>query len=162
MKNTIKIMAILLVAAMTICVFASCATSTYGKIKSAFESNNYEEVYDEETQAPASGTIETDEGVITYTIHVLEPKTEDKEGGSLGDLIGGIIDGAGAALQTVTVWEFGSDDELAKALATEYKDNADFQEFVNDVQNSDYVNGNCFLIPNILNPDATDIFKSTK
>lgn len=162
MKNTIKIMALLLVAVMTICVLVSCAGSTYPTIKSAFENNNYEEYIADEEKGPATGTIETENGTITYTIHVLKPKTEDKEGGSLGDLIGGAIDGIISATQSVTIWEFGSSDDLAKALAEEYKDNADFQELVNDIQNSDYVNGNCFLFPLNLNKEAKEIFKGTK
>lgn len=161
MKNAIKIMSLLIVVVMTICVLVSCAGSTYPTIKSAFENNNYEEVVDEEN-GPASGTIETDEGTITYTIHVLKPKTEENEGGSLGDIIGGIVDDAVSAVQSVTVWEFSSSEDLAKALAEEYKDNEDFQELVNDIQNSDYVNGNCFLFPLNLNPDAKEIFKGTK
>lgn len=162
MKNTIKIMALLLVAVMTICVLVSCAGSTYPNIKSAFENNNYEEYIADEEKGPATGTIETDDGTITYTIHILKPKTEENEGGSLGSIIGGIVDGIGSAAQAVTIWEFSSSDDLTKALAEEYKDNEDFQELVNDIQNSDYVNGNCFIVPNVLNPDATEIFKGTK
>ena len=159
MKNSVKVLSIILVLVMAVGMLASCAVSTFPSIKSRFENAGYEvDVAKEST----TGEIETEEGVITYTIHTITVKPEEKEeGGSFGDLIGGIIDGGINALKTVTVWEFGSDEELSKAILEEYKDSEELQQAFEDLQNSDYVNGNCFMVPN-LNEDAIDLFKGNK
>ncbi len=155
MKNTVKVLSIVLVLVMAVGMLVSCAASTFPAIKSRFENAGYT-VDSEEAK---TGEIETKEGVITYTIHTITLKQEESEGeGSIGDIIGGIIDSGVSALKTVIVWEFGSDEELTKAIAEEYQDNEDFQDVIADLQNSDYVNGNCFMVPNI-NPDAVDLFK---
>lgn len=158
MKNTVKILSIVLVLVMAVGMLVSCAASTFPAIKSRFENAGYTVDAEEAT----TGEIETEEGVITYTIHTITLKKEESEGeGSLGDLIGGIIDSGVAALKTVYVWEFGSDEELTKAIVEKYQDDKDFQDVIADLQNSDYVNGNCFMVPN-LNEDAVDLFKGNK
>ena len=156
MKNTVKVLSIVLVLVMAVGMLASCAASTFPGIKSRFENAGYE--VDVATEA-TTGEIETEEGVITYTIHTITVKKEESEGsGSIGDIVGDLIDGGISALKSVVVWEFGSDEDLTKAIVEEYQDNEDFQDAIADLQNSDYVNGNCFMVPN-LNEDAVDLFK---
>ena len=146
MKTFTKILALALVVVMSVVMLVSC--STYGKIEKAFEDAGYtlQNADNEKT-----GTIETDDGVITYTIHTFQKEAEDSDS-ILGDIIGGI----GEAASTAVVWEFSSDKDLAKAMA----ENEDMKELLEDAQESDLVNGNCFLMT--LNPDAVEIFKGTK
>lgn len=139
MKTFTKILALALVVVMSVVMLVSC--STYGKIEKAFEDAGYtlQNADNEKT-----GTIETDDGVITYTIHTFQKEGEG--------ILGGITQG----LSTAVVWEFGSDKDLAKAMA----ENEDMMKLLEDAQESDLVNGNCFLMT--LNPDAVEIFKGTK
>ena len=139
MKKFTKILAMTLVVAMFVVMLVSC--SSYGKIEKAFEKEGYvlKNADDEKT-----GTIETDEGTITYTIHTFQKEGEG--------ILGGITEG----LSTAIVWEFGSDKDLAKAMAN----NEDMMELLEDAQESKLVNGNCFLMT--INPDAIEIFNSTK
>lgn len=145
MKNTIKIIALMLALVVSIACLVSC--STYGGIKKDFEEAGYtlQNADDEKT-----GEIETDEGVITYTIHTFQKESEDNSG--LGAIIGGITSG----LSTAIIWEFESDKDLAKAMA----ENEDMKEALEEAQESKLVNGNCFLMT--INPDAIEIFNQSK
>ena len=139
MKNTVRILALMLVLVMSVVLLVSC--STYGTIKKDFEEAGYT-LQNEDNEK--TGEIETDDGVITYTIHTFQ-----KEGSGI---LGGITQG----LSTAVVWEFSSDKDLAKAFA----ENEDMQAIVKDLQDSDYVNGNCVLMT--INPDAVEIFSQSK
>ena len=84
MKTFTKILALALVVVMSVVMLVSC--STYGKIEKAFEDAGYtlQNADNEKT-----GTIETDDGVITYTIHTFQKEAEDSDS-ILGDILGGI------------------------------------------------------------------------
>ncbi|MBQ8738250.1 MAG: hypothetical protein IJZ04_02005 [Clostridia bacterium] len=139
MRKTLRIVALVLVLAMSVMMLASC--STYKSIKSDFEDAGYT-LQNEDNEK--TGTITTDDGDITYTIHTFQ-----KEGD-------GILGGITSALSTAVVWEFKSDKELAKAMA----DNEDMKDALEEAQESDLVNGNCFLMT--INPDAIEIFNQSK
>lgn len=135
MKNLIKVLALSMVVVLSVVMLVSC--SAYGGIKSAFEDAGYT-LQNEDNEK--TGTIETDDGTITYTIHTFQ-----KEGGILTELA-----------STAVVWEFESDKDLEKAVES----SETLKGIIKDLQNSDYVNGNCVLTT--LNPDAVEVFKSTK
>ena len=139
MKKTLRIVSLMLVLVMSVMLLASC--STYGSIKKDFENAGYtlQNADNEKT-----GEIETEDGVITYTIHTFQ-----KEGSGI---LGGITQG----LSTAVVWEFSSDKDLAKALA----ENEDMQKIATDAQESKYVNGNCILMT--INSEAVEIFGQSK
>ncbi len=139
MKKTFRIVALVLVLAMSVMMLASC--SKYKSIKSDFEDAGYT-LQNEDNEK--TGTITTDDGDITYTIHTFQ-----KEGD-------GFLSGITSALSTAVVWEFKSDKELAKAMA----DNEDMKDALEKAQESDLVNGNCFLMT--INPDAIEIFNQSK
>ena len=145
MKNTVKVIALILVLAMSITCLVSC--STYGGIKKDFEEAGYvlQNADNEKT-----GEIKTNDGVITYTIHTFQKESSDNTG--LGAIVGGIT----SALSTAVVWEFESDKDLAKAMA----ENADMKDALAKAQESELVNGNCFLMT--INPDAVEIFNASK
>ena len=139
MKKFTKILALTLVVAMCVVMLVSC--SSYGGIKRAFEDAGYtlQSADNEKT-----GEIKTDEGTITYTIHTFQKEGEG--------ILGGITQG----LSTAVVWEFSSDKDLAKAMS----ENEEMKGLLEDAQESQLVNGNCFLMT--INPDAVEIFNSTK
>lgn len=145
MKNFVKVLAVMLVLVMSVTCLVSC--STYGGIKKDFEEAGYvlQNADDEKT-----GEIKTEDGVITYTIHTFQKESKDNSG--LGAIIGGI----GSALSTAVIWEFSSDKDLAKAMA----ENEDMKEALNKAQESELVNGNCFLLT--INPDAIEVFNQSK
>ena len=140
MKKSIKLFA--LVMALVLCTLALVSCSTFGSIKSNFEKNGYELKGESEK---ASFTYEDYE--INYTVHTFQVKTEDSDS-ALGDIIGGVTQLA----STAVVWEFGSNEDLAKALAN----NEDVKAALKDADESRMVNGNCVLMT--LNPDAVKIF----
>ena len=136
MKNVIKVLALSMVVVLSVLMLVSC--SSYGKIESAFKKADYT-LKGEET-----GTIKTENGVITYTIHTFQKEGE------------GLLGGLTQALSTAVVWEFSSSADLAAAL----EESETLKGIIKDLQNSDYVNGNCVLTT--VNPDALEIFKGTK
>ena len=136
MKNTIKIVSLMIVLVFAVVCLASC--STYGAIKSDFEDAGYALQYEDNEK---TGEIETDDGVITYTIHTFQKEN--------AGILGGLA-------STAIIWEFSSDDDLAKAMA----ENEDMMAALEDAQESKLVNGNCFLMT--INPDAIEIFNQSK
>lgn len=148
MKKTIKITA--LVLALVFCTLALVSCSTFGSIKSNFESNGYElKTEDKDT----TGEIKLEDGTIAYTIHTFQLKQEKDEDAGILDQIGGAIAGA---LSTAIVWEFSSEGDLKKAM----EENEEIKAILKDAQESDFVNGNCILMT--INPDAVKIFKGEK
>lgn len=144
MKKTLRIVAIMM--ALVLCTLALVSCSTFGSIKSNFESNGYELAGESK-----EGKIALDEGEITYTIHTFQKKNEGN-GGALDNIVGGITQ----ALSTALVWEFSSSADLEKAM----EENADIKAVLKNAQESDYVNGNCILMT--VNPTAVKIFKGEK
>lgn len=139
MKNVIKVLALSMVVVLSVLMLVSC--STYGKIESAFEKGGYTL---QNADKEATGTIKTENGEITYTIHTFQKEGEG--------LLGGLTQG----LSTAIVWEFSSDADLMAAI----EESETLKGLIKDAQNSDYVNGNCVLTT--INPEAVEIFKGTK
>lgn len=139
MKNTVRILALMLVLVMSVVLLVSC--STYGTIKKDFEEAGYT-LQNEDNEK--TETIETEDGDITFTIHTFQKEGE------------GFLGGLTELASTAVVWEFSSDKDLAKA----FEENKEMQAIVKDLQESDYVNGNCVLMT--MNPDAVEIFSQSK
>jgi hypothetical protein len=139
MKNVIKVLALSMVVVLSVLMLVSC--STYGKIEKAFVDGGYTL---QNADKEATGTIKTENGEITYTIHTFQKEGEG--------LLGGITQG----LSTAIVWEFSSDADLMAAI----EESETLKGLIKDAQNSDYVNGNCVLTT--INPEAVEIFKGTK
>ena len=135
MKKTIRITAIVL--ALVLCVLTLASCSSFRSIKRSFEKNGYELTSSDNEK---TGEIKTEDGTLTYTIHVFQ-----REGtGLLGNLT--------EALSTAIVWEFDSDKDLEKALES----SEEIKAVLEDAAESDFVNGNCVLMT--INPDAVKIF----
>lgn len=145
MKRILSTTVAMLLLLSMVLSLASCG-STFGGIKANFEKAGYE------LKEDAEKTVEltTDDGKISVTVHTFQLKKQET-GSGLGDLIGGIASLASTAI----VYEFGSDADLAKALA----ENEDVMNAIKDAQESDLVNGNCLLMT--VNPEAVEIFKGT-
>lgn len=139
MKNTLRIISLLLVAVMSVFVIASCSASKYGAIKKSFEKAGYSEVDADGDTNKIVASLE--EGEIEVTAHRLEKK---------GDIL----------TFNALVLEFGSDADLQKALS----DNETLKGFIKDSQEADIVNGNCVLVPLSLVKAAEmiEIFKESK
>ena len=137
--KTLRIVALVLVLAMSVMMLASC--SKYNSIKSDFEDAGYT-LQNEDNEK--TGTVTTDDGELTYTIHTFQKEGE------------GLLGGISSALSTAIVWEFESDKDLAKAMA----ENEDMKDLLTKAQESELVNGNCFLMT--INPDAIEIFNQSK
>ena len=136
-------LAMLLVLA-SVLTLASCG-STFGTIKANFEKAGYELVELTESEMETlgdfvSGKIETEEGVITYSIHAFKKST-------------GLLSG----LSLSFVFEFGSDADLMKAV----NESETLKGMIKDAQDSDYVYGNCVLFPLNINPNIVEIFNGT-
>ena len=116
---------------------AACG-STFGTIKANFEKAGYELDADAQTTLE----LETDDGKLSVTVHTFKKASN-----------GGLLDEIVSGLSTALVYEFGSDADLAKAMA----ENEDVMTALKDAQESDFVNGNCLLMT--INPDAVKIFK---
>lgn len=122
MKNTLRLVALMLVMVMSVLMIVSCSGSKYGAIKKSFENAGYTEVEADGDTNTIVASLE--EGDLQVTAHRLEKK---------GDIL----------TYNALVLEFGSDEDLQKALA----DNETLKGFIKDSQESDIVNGNCILVP---------------
>lgn len=137
MKTCKRILAVLL---MLSCVFLFASCGTFGGIKKNFEDAGWTlvELADDEDGSRTANTIvaEMEEGDISCTLHIFK-----KDNTTLGV----------TTYQYAYILEFKSDAELDKAL--EEIGSATLQGLleglVEDAQNSDYVNGNCILIPSV-------------
>ncbi len=158
MKKFIKIVAFALLATMLLSMVA-CG-STFGSIKKNFEKNGYEYIADEDGNSIFDAiSAEFEDGDITATFHLFkaaEKEKEENEGdSSLGSLIGGAIDSLVNKVDYLGVIEFASDKEMEKALS----ESETLKGLVADAQDSEYVNGNCILIPGLINiEEKVEIF----
>lgn len=143
MKNIKKIAAALLLVSL---VFVLVSCSTFGSIKSNFTKGGYTEVKSEDAEDEALTAslvvAELEDGDITCTTHVFK-----KEGAKVLGI---------TTYKYAIILEFKSEADLEKAFG----DSATLKGLVKDLQNSDYVNGNCVLIPSLLdNQEKVDLFK---
>lgn len=156
MKKSIKLIAVLLLATMLLSLVA-CG-STFGAIKRNFEKNGYEYIADEEGNSIFGAiSAEFEEGDVSATFHLFKavPKEEEKDDSSLGSIIGGAIDSLVNKVDYLGVIEFASDKEMKEALS----ESETLKGLVKDAQDSEYVNGNCILIPGLINiEEKVEIF----
>lgn len=145
MKSGKKLIAVALLLTLVF-VLASC--STFGGIKKNFIDAGYtyvESKDDSEDDAKTASLVvaELEEGDITCTIHVFKKQS--------GEILGIGIN------KYAFVLEFSSEKAVQKAFAED--GSATLKGLIKDAQNSKYVNGNCILIPSILdNDEKTEIF----
>ena len=114
-----------------------CGCSTFGKIQKAFENEGYTQSENAEKyqdQFMKYLNAESDEEVEQIcTVHIF---TKDY-------------------VKVAIIFEFKSTDELNEQIE---KSDA-LKGAIKDAQNSDYVNGNCILVPIAL-PEVVEIFKN--
>lgn len=144
MKTCKRIFAACLVVSL---VFLLASCGTFSKIKKNFTDAGYTyvESSDDDDDAKTANTIaaQLEEGEISCTLHMFK-----KEVVSVGSL---------TTYKWAFVLEFKSDAELQKAF--EENGSATLKGLITDAQNSDYVNGNCILLPSILdNSEKVEIF----
>lgn len=132
MKKTVRIVSMaLLLVAVTI-MLVSC--SSFNKIKGNFEDAGYKLVENDEQTNKI--TAELEEGNISCTAHLFQ---KEADLGDLGSIVGDLVK------YNALVLEFNSDADLEKALSED--GSATLKGFVQDLQKSELVNGNCLLVP---------------
>lgn len=143
MKICKRVFAACLVVSL-IFLLASCGT--FNKIKKNFTDAGYtyvEKSDDDDAKTANTIAAQLEEGEISCTLHMFK-----KEVVSVGSL---------TTYKWAFVLEFKSDAELQKAF--EENGSATLKGLITDAQNSDYVNGNCILLPSILdNSEKVEIF----
>ena len=115
-----------------------CACSTYGSVKSKYESNGWTENEDcvklqEKKKKNALG----EDYAQTCKIHALAKN--------------------GSILNYVIILEFNSTDDMNKKI----DESETLKGMIKDVQNSDFVNKNCILLFSMTN-EGREIFKNSK
>ena len=143
MKTCKRIFAACLVVSLVF-VLASCGTLS--KIKKNFTDAGYTYVESsDDDDAKTANTIaaQLEEGEISCTLHIFKKEL--------------VSVGSATTYKWAFVLEFKSDAELQKAF--EENGSATLKGLITDAQNSDYVNGNCILLPSILdNSEKVEIF----
>ncbi len=130
MKIFTRILAFLMLAVM---VLSLVACSSFGSIKKNFEKAGYtyiESAEDEDGEAAIANkiTAELENGEISCTAHLFKTTTE--------------ILFADVPVYAL-VLEFDSDKEMEEALS----ESETLKGILADAQESDFVNGNCMLVP---------------
>lgn len=145
MKNMKKIVAIVLLAAMA---FTLISCSSFNSIKKAFIDNGYTYIDNADSEdnddAKQANTItaELEENEISCTVHMFKTTTKI------------IVDIPVYAL----VLEFNSEKDLTEAI----ENSETIKGLIKDSQESDYINGNCLLVPLSLTKyeEMIEIFKN--
>ena len=131
MKKMTKLLALAMVAVMLLTTLVSCGSS-FNKIKKNFEGAGYTYVSQNESgdTMAKSITTELEKGELSCTVHFFKKELKSM-----------IVD--------ITVYcmvlEFKSDKELAKAFAEDGSET--LKGMIKDAQESEYVRGNCVLVP---------------
>ena len=156
MKTCKRILAALL---MLSCVFLLASCGTFSGIKKNFTDAGWtlvEATDDDEEAGTATALVAAlEEGNISCTLHIFKK--------DLMNL------GFKTTYQYAFVLEFNSDSDLDNALdeIVEGINSAAIrglvEGLVEDAQNSDYINGNCFLLPSFINnSEKVEIFTKNK
>lgn len=140
MKKQLRICAVIATLVCALICFCSCGK--YNSILKAFEDAGY-------TESDTATDIQ--QSVKDMVFGKDEDGNEDRSDVTLHVL----YKGDGLVKATVIIAEFKSD----KALEERYEESKDLQNLVKDLQNSDYVNGNCVLVFNLAS-DGLTIFKN--
>ncbi len=147
MKKSVRVLAFLMLSVM---VLSLVACSSFGSIKKSFLKHGYTYIEsvsgeDEESAAFYTITAEMEKGNASCSIHLF--KTE-------------VPYGPLKVPAYAMVLEFDSDDELKEYLSQ----SETLKGFLQDAQQSEYINGNCLLVP--LSPtkyrEMIDIFNESK
>ncbi len=129
MKKSVRLVSLVLVTVMALLALVSC--SSFGTVKSRFEAAGYTYVEAEADKNKADGfasvAASIDDKEVKVTSHLFETK----------DGITGLLS------VYALVLEFESNEALTEELAG----NETLKGFVKDAQKSDYIEGNCLLIP---------------
>ena len=129
MKTFTRITAVVILAVM---VLSLVACSSFGGIKANFEKNGYTYVEDADSENTTKTiTAELEEGDISCTAHLFKIKIGEVP------IIGTEI------CEYALVLEFGSDKDMQEAMA----ESETIKGIIKDAQDSEYVNGNCLLVP---------------
>ena len=115
-----------------------CACSTYGSVKSKYESNGWTENEDcVKLQETLLKNALGEDYAQTSKIHALAKN--------------------GSILNYVIILEFNSTDDMNKKI----DESETLKGMIKDVQNSDFVNKNCILLFSMTN-EGREIFKNSK
>ena len=115
-----------------------CACSTYGSVKSKYESNGWTENEDcVKLQETLLKNALGEDYAQTCKIHALAKN--------------------GSILNYVIILEFNSTDDMNKKI----DESETLKGMIEDVQNSDFVNKNCILLFSMTN-EGREIFKNSK
>jgi hypothetical protein len=115
-----------------------CACSTYGSVKSKYESNGWTENEDcVKLQETLLKNALGEDYAQTCKIHALAKN--------------------GSILNYVIILEFNSTDDMNKKI----DESETLKGMIKDVQNSDFVNKNCILLFSMTN-EGREIFKNSK
>ena len=143
MKTCKRIFAACLVVSL---VFLLASCGTFSKIKKNFTDAGYtyvENSHDDDAKTAKTIAAQLEEGEISCTLHIFKKEL--------------VSVGSATTYKWAFVLEFKSDAELQKAF--EENGSATLKGLITDAQNSDYVNGNCILLPSILdNSEKVEIF----
>ncbi len=143
MKKTVRLVSLALVTVMALLALVSC--SSFGTVKSRFEKAGYTYVETEADKEKAENfnkvVASFDDKEVKVTAHLFETK----------DAI------IGAVSVYALVLEFESNEALTKELS----ESETLKGFVKDAQKSDYIEGNCLLVPLSLTK-AEDMIKTFK
>jgi hypothetical protein len=140
MKLFTRILAFVLLSVM---VLSLVACSTYGAILKNFEEAGYTEIKDDDNSSVKTITAELEKGDLTCDVHFLR-----KEDGILNT-------------RNVIILEFSSEKELLEAV----EESETLKGLIKDAQKSEFVNGNCVLLPllsAILDTSIRDLFNASK
>ena len=142
-----KIAAVIAVLSMTLIL---CACSSYSGIQSRMKKAGFEVAENNSTETKTvTGVIDSMQ--LDCTIHTFSKKYE----GTIADVSSFAI-----------VLEFNSNEELEKALEEKIENNSALKEFIGNMEKSEYVNGNCILIPiaigTLSNPASSIIAEMTE
>lgn len=125
-------------ALLLVMIVTFCACSNYGNVKRKYKSEGWTESEDciklQESLLKSALGEDYEE---TCTIHALAKN--------------------GSRLNYVVILEFKSTDEMKKKI----DESATLKGIVKDVQNSDFISGNCVLLFSMTS-EGREIFKSTK
>ena len=123
MKTLLRVVAVAILATM---VLSLVACSSFGEIKESFEKNEYVYVENADFEKTAEAIIAgLEKDNISCTAHLFK------------------TDGLFGIDVYALVLEFASEDDLAVALS----ESTALKVFFEDSQDSEYVNGNCLLVP---------------
>lgn len=142
--KALKVTLALVIVVVTVFALASCGT--YATISSAFKKAGYNAVDTSEDETANKIVVDIEKGKISYTPHLFQTTTTL------------IIEYPVYAL----VLEFGSDEEALEYLQNEASETV--KGFITDAQDSQFVNGNCILIPLTLTKasEMIEIFNQNK